>query len=61
MYSVNVQLWQDVRLKHSRRLSLCAATYTVAPRLVIVDSQNLRQLNADLTYYDDSFIQMIIW
>lgn len=56
VYSVNVQLWQDVTLKRSPTMSLSAATYTVAPRLVVVDAQNIRQLREDLSDCVDSFI-----
>ena len=56
VYSVNVELWQDVILKRSPTVNVSAATYTVEPRLVVVDSRNIRQLREDLSDCVDTFI-----
>jgi hypothetical protein len=56
VYSVNVELWQDVRLKRNPAISVSAATYVVEPRLVVVDSRNIKQLREDLSDCVDTFI-----
>jgi hypothetical protein len=56
VYSVNVELWQDVTLKRSPTTNVSAATYVVEPRLVVVDSRNIRQLREDLSDCVDTFI-----
>jgi hypothetical protein len=56
VYSVNLELWQDVRLKRNLAIGVSAATYTVEPRLVVVDSRNIRQLREDLSDCVDAFI-----
>lgn len=56
VYSVNVELWQDVKLKRNPAISVSAATYVVEPRLVVVDSRNIKQLREDLSDCVDTFI-----
>lgn len=56
VYSVNVELWQDVSLMTNPPITLSAATYVIPPRLKTVEWRDIRQLLEDISDCIDIFM-----